>query len=97
VREVKSETQLFDCVLITDINYDRISPTSKVYIKEFNENSKIFLLTGNPGKVICEIILKEKYKGKILDFAVRFSDLSEDFLSNYVLAFKKILDVKTSK
>jgi len=97
VKIFKSEIQLFDCLLIIDIDYDKVSPTSRQYVKDFNRHSRIQLFTLAHREKIADIILKKKNNDKILDFALRFSDLSEDFLSNYILAFKKILDVKTSK
>jgi hypothetical protein len=92
-----ADIRLFDCVLVSDIDYAGINPTSREYVKEFNEHAQIQLYTKGRKEKIGDIVMKAKKNDKILDFAFRFSDLSEDFLSNYVLAFKKILDVKTTK
>ncbi|NQV02999.1 MAG: hypothetical protein HQ542_10155 [Bacteroidia bacterium] len=97
IRVFKSEFKLFDCLLVTDINYFKINPTSREYVKDFNKHAKIQLYIADPRQKIGEIILKEKFDYKKLDFAIRFSDLSDDFLSNYLLVFNRILEVKSSK
>lgn len=97
VKKIRSGFRIFDCAIETDIDYSEVDRTSRNYVQEFNEHSSIRLFTRKGHEKIGDIILKERVEGKILDFAVRFSDLSDDFLANYILAFKKILDVKTSK
>lgn len=97
IRALKSEFKLFDCLLVMDIDYSKIDPTSREYVRDFNEHAKIQLFTTDPKQKIGDIILKEKFDSKKLDFAIRFSDLSDDFLANYLLVFKRILEVKTSK
>jgi hypothetical protein len=94
VKDIKVEQEFFGIQLKGTIDYEKINPTSNAYAEEVNRHSSLILRRKSDGAVIGRLVMGELPRKDQLDYFIRFSDNSEELLSNYILPLKKILNLK---
>lgn len=80
-------------ILKADVDYGEINSDSHYFVRDFNENSSIQVLT-NKKDYLGEIKLMEKANSDRLNFVVEHNDKTFSYLEDYMLTFKEIMNTK---
>jgi hypothetical protein len=94
LRTVEPDFRLFDVSVIGKLDYTRVDPTSKDYIRSFNDNCRIRFTDTGSNKVIGLFGLGTDKSGEQLEWVVRLEDGTGVSLYDHILAFRKIMDYK---
>jgi hypothetical protein len=93
-RTYEPDVTVFDVEISGILNYGKVDPTSKDYVKSFNDNCHIGFYDAGNGKKIGDFGISPLKDGERLGWVVYLSDGSPVFLEEYLLVVEKIFNYK---
>ena len=93
-RSYEPDVRIFDVRISGKLDYGKVDPTSKDYVKSFNENCHIGFYDKNSGKKIGDFGIGEINNGELLGWALYLSDGKPLFLEDQLIVVEKLLNYK---
>lgn len=93
-KTIEPELILFDVNIHGKLDYGKVDPTSKDYIRSFNDNCHIIFQEAGSGHKIGNFGLGKDETGELLEWVLYLSDGSPASIYDYILVFRKIMDYK---
>jgi hypothetical protein len=93
-RVIEPDLRVFDVRIKGWLDYGKVDPTSREYVKSFNDNCHIAFYESGSGKKIGDFGLGMDKTGQLLEWVLYLSDGSKASLYENILVFKKFMDYK---
>ena len=93
-QKISFDLTLFHHLIIAEIDYDQIDPTSPNYISTFNQHSKIEIFERPYRKKVGNIRLGTTNNGELTDYIIEFRNGDTAPLAEYIPGIQKILNLK---
>jgi hypothetical protein len=93
-KTVEPDITLFELKITGLLDYGMVDPTSKEYIKSFNDNCHIVFREKRGGWEVGNFGLGNDKSGELMEWVLYLSDGSQVSFYDYILVFKKIMDYK---
>jgi hypothetical protein len=94
IRTVEPDFRIFDVSITGKLDYTKVDPASKDYVRIFNEHCNIAFKDRSSGNEIGIFGLGLDESGELLEWVIRLSDGSNASLYDHIVLFRKLMDYK---
>jgi hypothetical protein len=93
-RTYEPDISIFEVIISGKLDYGKVDPTSKEYVKSFNDQCRIGFFDSGSRKKIGDFGIAELKESELLGWAIFLSDGSQVILEDYLLILEKLFNHK---